>query len=145
MKMIRPETGRLPRDPLPELSRNALVSTAWLAARAGSDRFVVIECSSNPDAYASGHIPSAHELDWRRDLSDLDSGDLIRGEQSSALASRMGISPKTTVIFYCRIGERSSHSWFVLTQLLACQHVRNCDGSWTDCGNRSDTPLETIT
>ena len=92
MQMIRSETGRLPRDPLPDLSRNALVSTAWLAARAGSDRFVVIECSSNPDAYASTYIPGAHELDWRRDL---DSGDLIRGDQFAALAPAWA-SPRTT-------------------------------------------------
>jgi glycine cleavage system aminomethyltransferase T len=48
------------------------------------------------------------------------------------------------IIVYCRIGERSSHTWFVLTQLLGFKHVRNYDGSWTDWGNRAETPLEVI-
>jgi thiosulfate/3-mercaptopyruvate sulfurtransferase len=53
-----------------------------------------------------------------------------------------GLRPTDDVIAYCRIGERSSHTWFVLTQLLGLPHVRNYDGSWTEWGNLVRAPIE---
>jgi thiosulfate/3-mercaptopyruvate sulfurtransferase len=54
----------------------------------------------------------------------------------------VGLSPKDDVIAYCRIGERSSHTWFVLTHLLGFQQVRNYDGSWTEYGNAVRVPIQ---
>jgi len=53
-----------------------------------------------------------------------------------------GVNPKTDTVVYCRIGERSSHTWFVLTYLLGLNNVRNYDGSWTEWGNRVAAPIE---
>ena len=53
-----------------------------------------------------------------------------------------GVSPDDNVITYCRIGERSSHTWFALTYLLGFKHVRNYDGSWTEWGNLVNVPIE---
>ena len=59
-----------------------------------------------------------------------------------ALMSQKGITPDKNVIAYCRIGERSSHTWFVLTYLLGYPNVRNYDGSWTEWGNSVGVPIE---
>jgi thiosulfate/3-mercaptopyruvate sulfurtransferase len=56
--------------------------------------------------------------------------------------SEAGLRPKDDVIAYCRIGERSSHTWFALTYLLGYEHVRNYDGSWTEWGNVVRAPIE---
>jgi len=55
---------------------------------------------------------------------------------------RAGLKPQDDVVVYCRIGERSSHTWFVLTYLLGYPHVRNYDGSWTEWGNLVGAPIE---
>ena len=54
----------------------------------------------------------------------------------------LGLAPEDDIIAYCRIGERSSHTWFVLTYLLGYPHVRNYDGSWTEWGNMVRSPIE---
>ncbi len=59
-----------------------------------------------------------------------------------ALYEGEGISPEKEIISYCRIGERSAHSWFVLNELLDYPNVRNYDGSWTEWGNLIDAPIE---
>jgi len=63
-------------------------------------------------------------------------------EQLKALYEPKGVTPDREVIACCRIGERSSHTWFVLKYLLGCPNVRNYDGSWTEWGNLVRTPIE---
>ena len=69
-------------------------------------------------------------------------GAMLADEELTALYGNVGVTPDKDVIAYCRIGERSSHTWFVLTNLLGYPQVRNYDGSWTEWGNSVGVPIE---
>ena len=87
-----------------------------------------------------GHIPSARSVPWARAANPdgtFKSADELRG----IYEKEQGLSSSDTVIAYCRIGERSSHTWFVLTYLLGFDKVRNYDGSWTEWGNAVRSPI----
>ncbi|MGC9039781.1 MAG: sulfurtransferase [Roseiflexus sp.] len=91
-------------------------------------------------ALRGGHIPTAVNIPWAsavREDSTFKSADELR-----ELYAGKGITPDKDVIAYCRIGERSSHTWFVLTYLLGYPNVRNYDGSWTEWGNAVGLPIE---
>ncbi|MFQ3630866.1 sulfurtransferase [Roseiflexus sp.] len=91
-------------------------------------------------ALRGGHIPTAVSIPWAsavREDSTFKSADELR-----ELYASKGITPDKDVIAYCRIGERSSHTWFVLTYLLGYPKVRNYDGSWTEWGNAVGLPIE---
>jgi thiosulfate/3-mercaptopyruvate sulfurtransferase len=87
-----------------------------------------------------GHIPGARNVPWAR-AAEADgtfkSADALR----VIYEGELGLSPEEEVVTYCRIGERSSHTWFVLTHLLGFAHVRNYDGSWTEWGNAVRVPI----
>jgi thiosulfate/3-mercaptopyruvate sulfurtransferase len=89
-----------------------------------------------------GHIPGAKSVPWARavnpDTGEFKSGDELRG----IYEKEQGLKSSDDVIAYCRIGERSSHTWFVLTNLLGYPKVRNYDGSWTEWGNMVRAPIE---
>lgn len=88
-----------------------------------------------------GHIPGAKSVPWKRAVND--NGTFKSPEELLAIyQGECGLFPKDDVIAYCRIGERSSHTWFVLTELLGYKNVRNYDGSWTEWGNRVRAPIE---
>ncbi|MBI1807560.1 MAG: sulfurtransferase [Ignavibacteria bacterium] len=87
-----------------------------------------------------GHIPGAKSIPWG--LACNEDGTFKNLEELEALYSGKGITPDKNVIAYCRIGERSSHSWFVLKYLLGYPNVRNYDGSWTEWGNMVGAPVE---
>jgi thiosulfate/3-mercaptopyruvate sulfurtransferase len=87
-----------------------------------------------------GHIPTAASIPWAQAVKE-DSTFKTR-EDLEALYGGKGITPDKDVIAYCRIGERSSHTWFVLTYLLGYPKVRNYDGSWTEWGNSVGVPIE---
>ncbi|NTW97225.1 MAG: sulfurtransferase [Oscillochloris sp.] len=87
-----------------------------------------------------GHIPTAVNIPWAKAVQD-DATFRAPGELS-ALYSEQGVTPDKDVITYCRIGERSSHTWFLLTYLLGYPQVRNYDGSWTEWGNGVGLPIE---
>jgi thiosulfate/3-mercaptopyruvate sulfurtransferase len=91
-------------------------------------------------AQRAGHIPGASNIPWSEVLSE-DGTFKSRTELKRLYGSR-GIHPEDDVITYCRIGERSSHSWFVLKELLGYEKVRNYDGSWTEWGNLIGAPIE---
>jgi len=88
-----------------------------------------------------GHIPGAKNIPWGQAVNDADGTFKGRTELENLYHSK-GVDRNKTVITYCRIGERSSHSWFVLKYLLGYPDVRNYDGSWTEWGNSVMLPIE---
>ena len=87
-----------------------------------------------------GHIPGAKSIPWGKACND--DGTFKSREELEALYGAQGVTPDKNVIAYCRIGERSSHSWFVLHELLGYERVRNYDGSWTEYGSLVGVPIE---
>ncbi|MBD2765520.1 sulfurtransferase [Kocuria sp. cx-455] len=87
-----------------------------------------------------GHIPTAASVPWARAAAE-DATFKSRDELEAIYREEVGLSPDDAVIAYCRIGERSSHTWFVLTHLLGFDNVRNYDGSWTEWGNAVRVPV----
>jgi thiosulfate/3-mercaptopyruvate sulfurtransferase len=93
-------------------------------------------------AMRGGHIPGARSVPWARAAAE-DATFKSREELEAIYQQEKGLEPRDDVIAYCRIGERSSHTWFVLTHLLGYPKVRNYDGSWTEWGNTVRVPIET--
>lgn len=87
-----------------------------------------------------GHIPTAASVPWARAAAK-DGTFRSRKELEAIYLDEVGLTPGEDVIAYCRIGERSSHTWFVLTHLLGFENVRNYDGSWTEWGNAVRVPV----
>jgi thiosulfate/3-mercaptopyruvate sulfurtransferase len=87
-----------------------------------------------------GHIPTAANVPWGKAVNE--DNTFKSREELEELYKSQGITPDSEVIAYCRIGERSSHTWFVLTYLLGYPSVRNYDGSWTEWGNAVGLPIE---
>lgn len=88
-----------------------------------------------------GHIPGAISMPWERSVAA--DGTFLPIEELHALYEKeCRLNPGDAVVTYCRIGERSSHTWFILTQLLGFENVRNYDGSWTEWGNRVQAPIK---
>jgi thiosulfate/3-mercaptopyruvate sulfurtransferase len=92
-------------------------------------------------AMRGGHIPGAKSVPWGRAANE-DGTFKSRPELESIYLEEQGLTADDDVVAYCRIGERSSHTWFVLTQLLGFDKVRNYDGSWTEWGNTVRVPIE---
>ena len=91
-------------------------------------------------ALRGGHIPGAQSVPWARAVAE-DGGFKTREELEAIYTGEKGLQPTDDVVAYCRIGERSSHTWFVLTHLLGFEKVRNYDGSWTEWGNAVRVPI----
>ena len=96
----------------------------------------------NEGALRGGHIPGAVNIPWSRAINPEDGTFKSAEELRQIYLGEAGITPDDDVIVYCRIGERSSHTWFVLTYLLGFPNVRNYDGSWTEWGNLVGVPIE---
>jgi thiosulfate/3-mercaptopyruvate sulfurtransferase len=91
-------------------------------------------------AQRGGHIPTAASIPWASAVQD--DGTFKSADALRELYGGKGITPEKEVTAYCRIGERSAHTWFVLRELLGYEKVRNYDGSWTEWGNLVDVPIE---
>jgi thiosulfate/3-mercaptopyruvate sulfurtransferase len=91
-------------------------------------------------AQRAGHIPTAANVPWAQAANE--DGTFKSADQLQQLYGSKGVSGKDEVIAYCRIGERSSHTWFVLKYLLGYDRVKNYDGSWTEWGNLVGAPIE---
>ncbi len=91
-------------------------------------------------AQRGGHIPGAKSIPWATAANT--DGTFKSAEELRQIYGSKDITPDKDVISYCRIGERSAHTWFVLTQLLGYPRVRNYDGSWTEWGNVVRAPIE---
>jgi thiosulfate/3-mercaptopyruvate sulfurtransferase len=88
-----------------------------------------------------GHIPGAKSVPWKTAVKD-DATFKSAAELRRIYSEQAGLKPDDDIIAYCRIGERSSHTWFVLHYLLGYEKVRNYDGSWTEWGNKVRAPIE---
>jgi thiosulfate/3-mercaptopyruvate sulfurtransferase len=91
-------------------------------------------------AQRAGHIPTAQSIPWASAVKD--DGTFKSADELRELYGGKGITPDKEIVAYCRIGERSAHTWFVLRELLGYENVRNYDGSWTEWGNLVDVPIE---
>ncbi len=91
-------------------------------------------------ALRGGHIPGAQSIPWSQAANE--DGTFKSFEELKALYEGKNVTPDKDVIAYCRIAERSSHTWFVLKYLLGYENVRNYDGSWTEWGNIVGVPIE---
>ena len=92
-------------------------------------------------AQRGGHIPGAENIPWAQAVNDKD-GTFKSADELKKLYESKEITPDKEIIAYCRIGERSSHTWFVLKYLLGYPNVKNYDGSWTEWGNMIANPIE---
>ncbi len=118
-------------------------STAQLVDVRSPDEFtgkVIAPPGMNETAQRGGHIPSAVNVPWAQAAQE--DGTFKPADALKQLYAGKGISGQNEVIAYCRIGERSSHTWFVLKYLLGYPRVRNYDGSWTEWGNLIGAPIE---
>jgi len=91
-------------------------------------------------ASRTGHIPTAQSIPWAQAVRD--DGTFKPADELRELYGGKGVTPEKEVLAYCRIGERSAHTWFVLRELLGYPDVKNYDGSWTEWGNLVDVPIE---
>jgi thiosulfate/3-mercaptopyruvate sulfurtransferase len=91
-------------------------------------------------AQRAGHIPTAKSIPWAQAVRD--DGTFKSADELRELYGAKGVTPDKAVTAYCRIGERSAHTWFVLRELLGYEDVKNYDGSWTEWGNLVDVPIE---
>jgi thiosulfate/3-mercaptopyruvate sulfurtransferase len=126
-------------DILPRLGDRelALVDVRSPAEFAGE---VIAPPGMTETAQRAGHIPGAASVPWAQAVRE--DGTFKSPDELAALYAAKGVTPDKDVIAYCRIGERSSHTWFVLHELLGYRRVRNYDGSWTEWGSMVGVPIE---
>ena len=91
-------------------------------------------------AQVPGHIPGSANITWSKTVNE--DGTFKDADELKALYEAEGITADKDIVTYCRIGERSSHSWFVLRELLGFENVKNYDGSWTEYGSLVGVPIE---
>lgn len=96
----------------------------------------------NEGALRGGHIPGAKSVPWAKAINPEDGTFKTAAELTALYVDENRLDPSQDVVAYCRIGERSSHTWFALTYLLGFAKVRNYDGSWTEWGNLVGVPIE---
>lgn len=105
-----------------------------------SGELVAPEDLPQEGAYRGGHIPGAVNIPWEEAITY--NGVFKPADELRKLYERRKITPDKEIIVYCRIGERSAHTWFVLKELLGYPNVRNYDGSWVEYGNLIGVPIE---
>ena len=126
------------RRALERLSENVLVDVR--SAKEFSGEITAPPEYPTEHAQRAGHIPGAKNIPWAQAVNDVD-GTFKSVDELKRLYGEKGVTPDKEIIAYCRIGERSSHSWFVLKHLLGYPSVRNYDGSWTEWGNMIGNPI----
>jgi thiosulfate/3-mercaptopyruvate sulfurtransferase len=135
----RDETIRARRDAVREtIGRDALVDVR--SPQEYSGELIAAPGYEQEGAQRAGHIPTAQSIPWAQAVKD--DGTFKTADELRELYGAKGITPDRSVTAYCRIGERSAHTWFVLRELLGYEDVRNYDGSWTEWGNLIDVPIE---
>jgi thiosulfate/3-mercaptopyruvate sulfurtransferase len=135
----RDETIRARRDAvLGAIGRDTLVDVR--SPQEFSGELIAAPGYEQEGAQRGGHIPTAQSIPWAQAVRD--DGTFKSADELRELYEGKGVTPDRAVTAYCRIGERSAHTWFVLRELLGYQDVRNYDGSWTEWGNLVDVPIE---
>jgi thiosulfate/3-mercaptopyruvate sulfurtransferase len=135
----RDETIRARRDAvLTSLGRDSLVDVRSPQEYAGD--LIAPPGYEQEGAQRAGHIPTAKSIPWAQAVRD--DGTFKSADELRDLYAGKGVTPDRAVTAYCRIGERSAHTWFVLRELLGYEDVKNYDGSWTEWGNLVDVPIE---
>ncbi len=109
---------------------DVLVETAWVAEHATDPSVRIVESDEDVHLYESGHIPGAVNIPWSEMVTQ--DGRFHPADEIRLLYDAQRITPDKDVIVYCRIGERSALTWFVLHELWGYRSVRNYDGSWTE-------------
>jgi thiosulfate/3-mercaptopyruvate sulfurtransferase len=135
----RDETIRARRDAV----RGAIGKDALVDVRSPqeySGELIAAPGYEQEGAQRAGHIPTAQSIPWAQAVKD--DGTFKSADDLRELYGTKGITADRAVTAYCRIGERSAHTWFVLRELLGYEDVRNYDGSWTEWGNLIDVPIE---
>ena len=106
-----------------------------------SGELLHMEAYPQEGALRGGHIPNAKSVPWATAANE--DGTFKSADELTAIYKEgAGLDPNQDIIAYCRIGERSSHTWFVLKYLLGYESVKNYDGSWTEWGNLVKAPIE---
>ena len=126
-----------------DVLRRAQEGGAWVDVRSPEEyRGELLAPPHLPQEQAQvpGHIPGAANITWSKTVRD--DGSFKSADELKELYENEGITPDKEVVAYCRIGERSSHSWFVLKELLGYENVRNYDGSWTEYGSLVGAAVE---
>lgn len=135
---VRPEMRALREQVLASVGKAAVVDVR--SPREFSGEIIAPEAYPQEGAQRGGHIPGAANVPWGQAVRE--DGTFKSVEELRQLYSSKGVTPDKEVIAYCRIGERSSHTWFVLTEILGYKNVRNYDGSWTEYGSIVGAPIE---
>ena len=125
------------RDVLDRASGTALVDVRSPAEFSGE---VIAPPGMTETAQRAGHVPGAQNIPWAQAANE--DGTFKSPEELRQLYANKGVTSEKDVVAYCRIGERSSHTWFVLKELLGFQNVKNYDGSWTEYGSVIGVPIE---
>ncbi|HEV3473646.1 MAG TPA: sulfurtransferase [Actinomycetota bacterium] len=126
-----------------EVIERAKSPAAWIDVRSPEEfRGELLAPPHLPQEQAQvpGHIPGASNVTWSKAVNE--DGTFKSADELKELYSSQGVTPDKDVVTYCRIGERSSHSWFVLKELLGYPNVRNYDGSWTEYGSLVGVAIE---
>ncbi|HET7870473.1 MAG TPA: sulfurtransferase [Actinomycetota bacterium] len=134
----RPGIRALRDEVLTELGRTAFVDVRSPEEYRGEK--LAPDHLPQEQSQVPGHIPAAANIPWVKAANE--DGTFKSAEELQALYEGEGVTPDREVIAYCRIGERSSHTWFALTELLGYGTVRNYDGSWTEYGSLVGAPVE---
>jgi thiosulfate/3-mercaptopyruvate sulfurtransferase len=134
------ETIRAHRDEVLRALGGPLVLIDVRAPQEYSGELIVLPGYEGEGAQRSGHIPGAKSIPWAQAVNE--DGTFKAAGDLRELYAGKGVLTGDPIISYCRIGERSAHTWFVLHELLGERHVKNYDGSWTEWGNLVGVPIE---
>lgn len=135
---VRPEIRALRDHVLAAIGKAAIVDVR--SPREYSGELIAPEAYPQEGAMRGGHVPGAVNIPWGQAVRE--DGTFKSAEELRQLYGGKGVTADKEIIAYCRIGERSSHTWFVLQELLGYKNVRNYDGSWTEYGSIVGAPIE---